>query len=80
MNRQDRIQRSYIELAKALPWFHDKLASFDHEELADMLRKVFLNIFVSINHIAHLQSSSNEAQTQLVPTTRQLSKSSSLHG
>ncbi|KIK41886.1 hypothetical protein CY34DRAFT_12728 [Suillus luteus UH-Slu-Lm8-n1] len=37
---QDRIQRSYIELAKALPWFHDKLASFDHEELADMLRKL----------------------------------------
>lgn len=37
---QDRIQRSYIELAKALPWFHDKLASFDHEESPDMLKKL----------------------------------------
>lgn len=37
---QDRIQRGYIELAKALPWIHDKLASLDHEESEDMLRKI----------------------------------------
>ncbi|KAG1789117.1 uncharacterized protein HD556DRAFT_1447180 [Suillus plorans] len=37
---QDRIQRGYIELAKALPWIHDKLASLDHEESEDMLKKI----------------------------------------
>ncbi|KAG2089832.1 hypothetical protein BD769DRAFT_1679833 [Suillus cothurnatus] len=37
---QDRLQRGYIELAKALPWFHDKLASLDHEESEHMLRQL----------------------------------------
>ncbi|KAG2089425.1 hypothetical protein BD769DRAFT_1372058, partial [Suillus cothurnatus] len=37
---QDCLQRGYIELAKALPWFHDKLASLDHEELEHMLRQL----------------------------------------
>ncbi|KAG1827384.1 uncharacterized protein BJ212DRAFT_1294674 [Suillus subaureus] len=32
--------KDYIELAKTLPWFHDKLASFDHEESEDMLKKL----------------------------------------
>lgn len=48
MNRQDCIQHSYIELTKALPWFHNKLASFDHEDSADMLRKVFVNILCQL--------------------------------
>ncbi|KAG2085713.1 uncharacterized protein F5147DRAFT_659422 [Suillus discolor] len=38
--RQDRLQRGYIELVKALPWLHDKLACLDHEESDDMLRKL----------------------------------------
>ncbi|KAG1859109.1 hypothetical protein C8R48DRAFT_605987 [Suillus tomentosus] len=41
---QDRLQRGYVELAKALPWLHDKLACLDHEESDDMLRKVFPNL------------------------------------
>ncbi|KAG1785822.1 uncharacterized protein HD556DRAFT_1313989 [Suillus plorans] len=38
--RQDRLQRGYIELAKALLWLHNKLACLDHEESEDMLRKL----------------------------------------
>jgi hypothetical protein len=38
--RQDRLQRSYVELVKALPWIHDKIASLDDEDSEDMLRKV----------------------------------------
>ncbi|KAG1797128.1 uncharacterized protein HD556DRAFT_1441286 [Suillus plorans] len=37
---QDRLQRSYVELVKALPWIHDKIASLDDEESEDMLRKL----------------------------------------
>ncbi|KAG1819464.1 hypothetical protein DFJ58DRAFT_673314, partial [Suillus subalutaceus] len=37
---QDRLQCGYIELAKALPWLHDKLACLDHEESEDMLKKL----------------------------------------
>ncbi|KAG1898547.1 uncharacterized protein F5891DRAFT_1190619 [Suillus fuscotomentosus] len=37
---QNCLQRGYIELAKALPWFHDKLAKFDHEESEEMLKKL----------------------------------------
>ncbi|KAG1846952.1 hypothetical protein C8R48DRAFT_598315 [Suillus tomentosus] len=37
---QDRLQRGYIELAKALSWLHDKLAGLDHEESDDMLKKL----------------------------------------
>ncbi|KAG2351937.1 hypothetical protein BDR07DRAFT_1385074 [Suillus spraguei] len=37
---QDHVQRSYIELVKALPWVHDKLAKFDHKECEDMLRQL----------------------------------------
>lgn len=55
-NRQNRLQRGYVELVKILPWIHDKLASLDSEELEDMLRKVFLNLslsyFLSIFHLA----------------------------
>ncbi|KAG2089536.1 hypothetical protein BD769DRAFT_1372030 [Suillus cothurnatus] len=40
MHRQDRLQRSYIELVKALPWIHDKIASLDDDESEDMLRKL----------------------------------------
>jgi hypothetical protein len=47
-NRQDRLQRGYVELAKALPWLHDKLACLDHEESDDMLRKVFPNVFITL--------------------------------
>ncbi|KAG2087036.1 uncharacterized protein F5147DRAFT_781461 [Suillus discolor] len=36
----NRLQRGYIELAKVLPWFHEKLADLDFEESADMLRKL----------------------------------------
>ncbi|KAG1838949.1 hypothetical protein C8R48DRAFT_679974 [Suillus tomentosus] len=39
-NRQDRLQRGYIELAKSLLWFHERLATLDHEESEDMLRKL----------------------------------------
>ncbi|KAG2112757.1 hypothetical protein BD769DRAFT_1364416 [Suillus cothurnatus] len=39
-NRQDRLQRGYIELAKSLPWIHEKLATLDHEESEEMLRKL----------------------------------------
>ncbi|KAG1901244.1 uncharacterized protein F5891DRAFT_1187947 [Suillus fuscotomentosus] len=37
---QDRLQRSYVELVKALPWIHDKIASLDDEESEDMLKKL----------------------------------------
>ncbi|KAG2060725.1 hypothetical protein BDR06DRAFT_1002594 [Suillus hirtellus] len=37
---QDRLQRSYVELVKALPWIHDKIASLDNEESEDMLKKL----------------------------------------
>ncbi|KAG1880607.1 hypothetical protein C8R48DRAFT_588307 [Suillus tomentosus] len=37
---QDRLQCGYIELTKALPWIHEKLASFEHEESEEMLRKL----------------------------------------
>ncbi|KAG0693695.1 hypothetical protein DFH29DRAFT_816077 [Suillus ampliporus] len=37
---QDRLQRSYVELVKVLPWIHDKIASVDNEESEDMLRKL----------------------------------------
>jgi len=46
-NRQDRLQRGYIELAKSLPWIHEKLATLDHEESEEMLRKVISNMNVS---------------------------------
>ncbi|KAG2108069.1 uncharacterized protein F5147DRAFT_653149 [Suillus discolor] len=39
-NRQDRLQRSYIKLAKSLPWIHERLATLEHEESEDMLRKL----------------------------------------
>ncbi|KAG1878466.1 hypothetical protein C8R48DRAFT_589840, partial [Suillus tomentosus] len=41
---QNHLQRGYIELAKVLPWFHEKLAGFDFEESEEMLRKVFSSI------------------------------------
>ncbi|KAG2739908.1 hypothetical protein P692DRAFT_20754425 [Suillus brevipes Sb2] len=37
---QDRLQRGYIELAKSLPWIHEKLASLDLEESEEMLKKL----------------------------------------
>ncbi|KAG2148559.1 hypothetical protein BD769DRAFT_1345559 [Suillus cothurnatus] len=37
---QNHLQRGYIELAKTLPWFHEKLASLDCEESEDMFRKL----------------------------------------
>ncbi|KIK31905.1 hypothetical protein CY34DRAFT_102531, partial [Suillus luteus UH-Slu-Lm8-n1] len=37
---QDHLQRGYIELAKALPWLHDKIACLDPQELEDMFRKL----------------------------------------
>ncbi|KAG2743787.1 hypothetical protein P692DRAFT_201722837 [Suillus brevipes Sb2] len=36
---QDRLQRGYIELARVLPWLHEKLGELDHEDSEDMLRK-----------------------------------------
>ncbi|KAG0696536.1 hypothetical protein DFH29DRAFT_879307 [Suillus ampliporus] len=39
-NRQNRLQRGYIEFVKILPWIDEKLSSLDHEELEDMLRKL----------------------------------------
>ncbi|KAG1775758.1 hypothetical protein EV702DRAFT_972623 [Suillus placidus] len=37
---QDRLQRGYVELTKALPWVHEKLASLEYEESEEMLRKL----------------------------------------
>ncbi|KAG2740324.1 hypothetical protein P692DRAFT_201728313 [Suillus brevipes Sb2] len=37
---QNRLQRGYIELAKTLPWFHEKLAGLDFKESEDLLRKL----------------------------------------
>ncbi|KAG1811110.1 uncharacterized protein BJ212DRAFT_1483785 [Suillus subaureus] len=37
---QDRLQHGYVELMKVLLWFHEKLASIDHEESEDMLKKL----------------------------------------
>jgi hypothetical protein len=48
MNRQNRLQRGYIELSKTLPWFHEKLASLDFEESEDMLKQVSHSIFVTL--------------------------------
>jgi len=53
VNRQDRLQRGYIELAKALSWLHNKLADLDHEDSDDMLKKVFNNIVTHLAHFAH---------------------------
>lgn len=44
-HRQDHLQRGSIELTKALLWIHEKLASFEHEESEEMLRKVLPNCF-----------------------------------
>lgn len=73
MNRQDRLQRGYIELVKVLPWFHDRLASLDLEESEDMLRKVCP--VISVKFLSHFRCSSSEAQTRLVVTIQQLSRS-----
>ncbi|KAG1745579.1 hypothetical protein EDD22DRAFT_958493 [Suillus occidentalis] len=37
---QNRLQRGYIELARVLPWLHEKLGELDHEDSEDMLRKL----------------------------------------
>ncbi|KAG2744186.1 hypothetical protein P692DRAFT_20745217 [Suillus brevipes Sb2] len=37
---QDRLQSGYIELARVLPWSHEKLGELDHEDSEDMLRKL----------------------------------------
>ncbi|KAG1761463.1 hypothetical protein EDD22DRAFT_954024 [Suillus occidentalis] len=37
---QDHLQHGYIELAKALPWLHEKIACLDPEESEDMFRKL----------------------------------------
>ncbi|KAG1720565.1 hypothetical protein EDD22DRAFT_962791 [Suillus occidentalis] len=33
---QNRLQRGYIELARTLPWLHEKLGELDHEDSEDM--------------------------------------------
>ncbi|KAG2113362.1 hypothetical protein BD769DRAFT_1364158 [Suillus cothurnatus] len=38
--RQNRMQRGYIELMRTLPWLHEKLGEFEHEESEEMLRKL----------------------------------------
>ncbi|KAG1839195.1 hypothetical protein C8R48DRAFT_621837 [Suillus tomentosus] len=37
---QDRMQQGYIELSRTLPWFHEKIGEFEHEESEDMLKKL----------------------------------------
>jgi hypothetical protein len=37
---QDCLQHGYIKLAKVLLWLHKKLASINHKEPENMLRKV----------------------------------------
>ncbi|KAG2122198.1 hypothetical protein BD769DRAFT_1671054 [Suillus cothurnatus] len=37
---QDRMQWGYIELTRTLPWLHEKLGEFEHEESEEMLRKL----------------------------------------
>ncbi|KAG1774472.1 hypothetical protein EV702DRAFT_974730 [Suillus placidus] len=37
---QDRLQRGYIELSRALPWLHGKLGNLEHEDCEDMLKKL----------------------------------------
>ncbi|KAG1816213.1 hypothetical protein EV424DRAFT_1348290 [Suillus variegatus] len=37
---EDRLQRGYIELSRALPWLHTNLGDFDHEDCEDMLKKL----------------------------------------
>ncbi|KAG1866812.1 hypothetical protein F4604DRAFT_1585280 [Suillus subluteus] len=37
---QDRMQRGYIELSRALPWLHGKLGTLEYEDCEDMLKKL----------------------------------------
>ncbi|KAG1846724.1 hypothetical protein C8R48DRAFT_616215 [Suillus tomentosus] len=37
---QDRMQSGYIELARTLPWLHEKLGQLEHEECENMLKKL----------------------------------------
>ncbi|KAG2747685.1 hypothetical protein P692DRAFT_20737382 [Suillus brevipes Sb2] len=39
-NRENRLQRGYIEFVKILPWVHEKLTGLGLEETEDMLRKL----------------------------------------
>ncbi|KAG2099248.1 uncharacterized protein F5147DRAFT_777367 [Suillus discolor] len=36
---QNRLQRGYLALAQALPWFHSKLSELDADDCEDMLKK-----------------------------------------
>ncbi|KAG2752983.1 hypothetical protein P692DRAFT_20724342 [Suillus brevipes Sb2] len=37
---QDRLQRGYIALVRALPWLHEKITELDIDETEDMLKKL----------------------------------------
>ncbi|KAG1893755.1 uncharacterized protein F5891DRAFT_1195992 [Suillus fuscotomentosus] len=37
---QNRLQRGYLSLAQALPWFHSKLSDLDADDCEDMLKKI----------------------------------------
>ncbi|KAG1902951.1 uncharacterized protein F5891DRAFT_1186092 [Suillus fuscotomentosus] len=40
MLEQDHMQSGYIELARTLPWLHEKLRQLEHEECENMLKKL----------------------------------------
>ncbi|KAG2109689.1 uncharacterized protein F5147DRAFT_772974 [Suillus discolor] len=37
---QNRLQRGYLALTQALPWFHSKLSELDADDCEDMLKKI----------------------------------------
>ncbi|KAG1897428.1 uncharacterized protein F5891DRAFT_957202 [Suillus fuscotomentosus] len=38
--RQNRLQRGYLTLSQALPWFYSKLSDLDADDCEDMLKKI----------------------------------------
>ncbi|KAG1895899.1 uncharacterized protein F5891DRAFT_926452, partial [Suillus fuscotomentosus] len=38
--RQNHLQRGYLALSQALPWFHSKLSDLDADDCEDMLKKI----------------------------------------
>lgn len=74
---QDRLQRGYIELARTLPWLHDKLGKLEHDECEDILKKVCNNYSQRIQLIVY---SSRKEEMRHVATILPVSRNLSPHG
>jgi len=73
---QDRLQHSYIKLAKVRLWLHKKLASIDHNEPEDMLRKVSSDLspvtLLSFSSVMQLKQGMDSAHGDNTKTLKDL--------